>query len=492
MANYKTPTLSKSRFLAGEQCQLRLWYQCYNPHLAAEISPAQQAIFDTGHEVGRLATKLYPGGVLIEEDHLHHDQAVRSTLQAMANPDVKAIYEAAFFYDDTRVRVDILQRLDKGRWNLIEVKSSTSVKPEHLPDVAIQSYVLCGARIDIYRVQLLHINNQYVYDGDDLDLESLFTSSDVTEEAIALQNEIPGKISELNAMLTELSPPAIQPSRHCNKPYRCAFWEHCTRDTPEHWVMELPGISQKKLDELTALGVNAIEEIPVSFPLSAIQKRIRNCIVNSAFFVSAELEAELKSVEYPVHFIDFETVSPAIPRYAGTRPYQTTPFQWSDHILHGNGTTEHQEYLSDGGKDPREEFIRTLLDAVGKSGTIFIYTNYEKTIVTKLGEDFPELQNKLTALSSRFIDLHALIRNYYYHPDFHGSFSLKSVLPALVPEMNYESLAIQDGNHASSEYLRMINPATPAQEQKKIQKDLLTYCGHDTLAMVKMREKLIN
>jgi len=258
---------------------------------------------------------------------------------------------------------------------------------------------------------------------------------------------------------------------------------------PEHWVMELSEITQKKLDKLEALDVVTIEDIPDSFPLSLLQERIRNCVVNSEPFVSEELEAKLKNVKYPIHFIDFETVGLAIPRYTGTRPYQTIPFQWSDHILSENGIIEHREYLCDDDEDPREEFARTLLNTLGDSGTIFIYTGYEKTILEKLVEDFPKFRKELTLLYDRFKDLHALIKKYYYHPDFHGSFSLKSVLPALIPEMSYESLAIQDGNHASCEYLRMIDPATPADEKDKIRKDLLGYCSHDTLAMVKIREK---
>lgn len=160
-----TPMLSKSRFLAGRQCSLRLWHQCYNPDLASEVSPAQQAIFDTGHEVGKLATHLYTGGFPIKEDYLHRSKAVQATQAAMNHSEVPAIYEAAFLYGGVQIRVDILERLDDGRWNLIEVKSSTSVKEVHVPDVAIQYYVLQGSGLAIARAGILHLSNQYVYDG---------------------------------------------------------------------------------------------------------------------------------------------------------------------------------------------------------------------------------------------------------------------------------------------------------------------------------------
>jgi len=173
----KRPLLSKSRFITGQQCHLRLWYQCYEPELASKISEGQQAVFDSGHEVGELATRLHPGGVLIAEDHLHHAEAIESTLKAMKDPKNRAIYEGAFLYDGIRIRVDILERLENGKWNLIEVKSSTSVKDVHLPDVAVQLYVLRGAGLKIDNAFLMHVNNQYVYDGKELDLNSFFISS---------------------------------------------------------------------------------------------------------------------------------------------------------------------------------------------------------------------------------------------------------------------------------------------------------------------------
>jgi CRISPR/Cas system-associated exonuclease Cas4 (RecB family) len=483
--------LSKSKYVAGLQCHLRLWQKCYNPDLASEISPVQQAIFDTGHRVGELATQVYPGGVLIQEDHLHHNEAVKSTLAAMENPKIKAIYEAGFLYDHVRVRADILQRLKNGKWNLIEVKSSTSVKEVHYPDVAIQYYVLKGAGLAIDRVFLMHLNNQYVYDGKKLDLEGLFSSSDLTEEALEYQEEVPEILAELKGMLANSDPPAMIPSRNCNRPYGCDFYEYCTKDMPEHWVIQLSGIGQNKLDELEDMGFHDIGDIPDEFPLSAIQKRIRACVVNNEEYISRELRGELEDVEYPTHFLDFETLGLAIPRYTGTRPYQGIPFQWSDHILHKNGKLEHREYLCSEDRDPRKELTVKLLEALGKKGSIFMYTGFEKDVIKGLAKDLPKYSRQLLATLDRLVDLHKIIKNNYYHPEFHGSFSLKSVLPAIIPEMGYENLGIQEGQEASIEYMRMLDPSTPAGEKEKIRSDLLKYCGHDTLAMVKIREKFL-
>jgi predicted RecB family nuclease len=491
MSANKTPMLSKSRFLSGLQCYLCLWHSTYNPGLATDVSPVQQAIFDTGHKVGELATRLYPGGVLIEEKYFEHEKAVQTTIKAIQNPNIKSIYEAAFIYNEIRIRADILERADNGKWNLIEVKSSASVKEIHIPDVAIQYYVLQGSGLEVNRAYLLHINNQYVYDGNNLDLEGFFSSSDVTYDALSLQNEISVSINELKEMLNSSAPPLIQPSRHCKSPYTCKFLDYCTRNISEHRILELSGISQKKLDELETMGIEGIMDVPDSYPLTELQERIRECVVSNNEFISKGIEDELKNVEYPAHFLDFETVSPAIPRYAGTKPYQTIPFQWSDHILTENGILEHKEYLCNDDKDPREEFADTLLATLKKNGTVFIYTTYEKGIIEDLAVYFPQLRSNLLLIIDRFKDLCAIIKKHFYHPEFHGSFSLKSVLPAIVPDMDYGELVIQEGNQASLEYLQMIDPSISSDEKERIKKELLKYCGYDTLAMVKIRDELI-
>jgi hypothetical protein len=490
MNQTKTPMLSKSRFLAGLQCHLRLWHQCYNRELASEATPSQQAIFETGHEVGRLATRLYPGGVLIEEDHLHHVKAVEATLAALNNPEVKAIFEAAFVYDDVRIRVDILERLGNGSWNLIEVKSATSVKQVYLFDVAVQFGVLIGSGLNVSRAGILHLNNQYVYDGKQL-IDNLFVFSDLTEQVLDLQQEIPSMLAGLKEMLGAFDPPEILPSRHCSSPYVCEFRDHCTADMPEFWVMYLTGIREERLLELATLGVEDIRYIPKDFPLTQLQERIRSCIVNREEYVAPELVDELTKVEYPIHFLDFETVSPAIPCYPETRPYQAIPFQWSDHVLSAEGNLEHCSYLCREDKDPREDFITRLLETLGDGGTIFTYSNYEWRIVSELAAHLPEKGERLLAALERIKDLQALIKRYFYSPVLKGSFSLKSVLPALVPSMSYGNLAIQEGTQASLEYLRMLNPETAPVEKRKIEEALLTYCSHDTLAMVKVREALL-
>jgi predicted RecB family nuclease len=490
MSFRKIPMLSKSKFLAGLQCPLRLWHQCYNPELATPASPAQQALFDTGHQVGELATRLYPGGVLVETDPLRHEQAVRETSRAMEDALVKAIYEASFVHDDVRVKVDILAR-NKGEWNLVEVKSSTKVKDEYLPDVAVQYHVLKGAGTKVDRLFLLHLDNQYVYDGQELDLERLFTASDLTEQGHACQGDIQEKIVGFKRLLESDHPPIVAFSRHCKHPYPCEFRDHCSTGLPEHPVWELSGISQVKLNQLAATNIRDIRDIPSSFALSEMQERIISCVQSKEEYIDGNLKAELLNLDDPVHFLDFETLGPAIPRYAGTRPYQSIPFQWSDHILHEDGSMDHLAYLCPEDKDPREEFTSTLLDVLGDRGSICTYTNYEKGIIEEMARQFPAAQERLLKIMDRLVDLYAVIRKRYYHPDFHGSFSIKSVLPALLPDMGYDKLAVQEGQEAGVWYMKMIDPSTSTEERERIRMDLLAYCEQDTLAMVKIREELL-
>jgi predicted RecB family nuclease len=487
----KTPMLSKSRYLSGLQCPLRLWHQYYNPELATAISPAQQAIFETGQEVGKLATSLYPGGTLVEEDHLHHTAAEQATMAAVADPSVRAIFEAAFSHDGVRIRADILERLRNGGWNLIEVKSASSVKDVYLTDVAVQFYVIRGSGLTVSRAGILHLNNKYLYDGDQLQLERLYSFSDLTEEALLLQQEFPSKVAELREMLSKANPPQVLPSRHCMSPYECQFWKHCTAEMPEFWIMGLTGIREERLHDLAALGVEDIRDIPNHFPLTELQERIRTCVITREEYIAPELDDELTDVEYPIHFLDFETVSPAIPRYPKTRPYQVIPFQWSDHSLSENGELAHSSFLFKEDADPRQDFAATLLEALGDRGTIFTYSSYENRVVGELARHMPQHSDMLLATLDRFKDMQTLIKRYFYNHGFHGSFSLKSVLPALVPNMSYDGLVVQEGTHASQEYLRMIDPETLLEEKEEIEEVLLAYCNHDTLAMVKIREQLL-
>ena len=483
--------LSKSKFLAGGQCVLRLWYQSYRRDLATPFSPAQRDRLDEGTYTGKLATKRHPGGILISEDHFHHEVAVKSTQSAMNDEGIPAIFEAAFTEDDVRIRVDILERAPGGRWNLIEVKSSNKVKNEHYDDVAVQYHVLRSTGLDIDKAGLLHLNSEYVFDGNQLDLHHLFSFEDMSRQVRSRQDDVIHLLDQYKQVISSTEAPEILPARHCKTPFTCEFWDHCTSAMPENWVMHLYRISKDRLEQLYEAGILDISDVPADFPMSDIQERIRESVINQKEYIDPQLGEELNDVEYPLHFLDFEVFSPAIPRYAHSSPYQRLPFQWSDHMISSDGEMMHLEYLHTTDTDPREDFVQTLIRALGDRGTIFVYSQYEKSIIRSLADHFIHLRDSLDAVIDRLTDLAVIIRNNYYHPGFHGSFSIKNVLPVLVPEMSYLDLVIQEGEQATLEYQKMIDPKTPVSIKKSIYKNLLDYCKQDTLAMVRIREELL-
>ncbi|MCH8921475.1 MAG: DUF2779 domain-containing protein [Chloroflexi bacterium] len=486
MTRDKIPLLSKSRFGAGLQCHKRLFLECYSPKLADPIDPGQQAIFESGTAVGELARERFPGGRLIEEEYFRHDDALAATREVIADRSVPAIYEAAFTFDGIRVRVDILVRRRGGAFDLVEVKSSTGVHEQHIPDVAIQLYVVEGAGIGIRRAFLLHIDSDYVYEGGPYDVYRLFRLEDVTKEARAFaRRPMPVALAEMREALRQEDQPPIEIGRHCTRPYKCEFYEHCREGVPDHHIEQLPRASAGLLDELLEAGIRDIGDIPAEFPgLSALQQRVRDCVAAGQPYVDPELRAALQEVTYPLHFLDFETFNPALPIYPGTRPYQVIPFQWSLHVRDRAGDLSHHSFLADGDGDPREGFAASLLDAIGPEGTIIAYSSYEQTIIKQLAGDLPQYAERLLDLNTRFLDLLEVLRAYYYHPDFHGSYSIKAVLPALVPDAGYQDLGIQDGSQASLTFTQIIAPETGEDERKGLREALLAYCQRDTEAMV--------
>ena len=483
--------LSKTRYLSGLQCHLKLWYDCYERQLAGPTDAATQAIFDTGHAVGELATKRHPGGVLIDAEHYHYEQAAAQTKAAMADKRCPALFEAGFEHADLRVRVDILARGRGRTWDLVEVKSATKVKDTNVDDLAVQYWVLRNAGLELGRAGILTLNRDYVYAGGAYDVEHLFAFHELGDEVERKQSEVADNVRAVHAMLRASRPPHVEPGEHCSAPYECPYYAHCTRDLeqPDHPFGELPGLHANKRAALAELGAVTVHDVPADFPLNELQARVRLSVKSGQPFVSPALGAALAKPVYPIHHLDFETCMFALPRYKGTRPYQTLPFQWSNHIESARGEVRHEEYLCREDKDPRAEFAATLLASLADEGTICVYTTYEVRVIRELAEALPRLRARLLALEERVWDLCAAIRAHYYHPRFHGSFSLKQVLPVMVPRMSYDGLMVQDGEGASRAYVEAIESKDEAR-RRELWAALVEYCGQDTEAMVKLRGAL--
>jgi len=480
--------ISKSKFVAGCQCPKRLYFQVNHPDLAAEPGAASEAVMEQGREVGLLARQMFPGGVEVgSEGGL--DQALRTTRELVANGEVPAIYEATFEHGGVLVRVDILQRRRDGRWRLIEVKSSTDLKEDafHLEDVGIQYRVLSRGGIDVASACLAHINRGYVFQGGNIDVRQFFKVRNLTRRVEKLQHDLTFRLRAFFSVLNQPKPPDFPAGAQCKTPIVCEFYDQCNPPSPDDHVGYLPRIHASAVDELVEMGVESIHAIPNDFPLNARQRQAATCVQTGEPWFSAELGEVLSGLKYPLYFMDFETVNRAIPRFPGMRPYDQIPFQWSVHVLMRPGATpEHHEFLATDEADPRREFITSLCAALGKSGSIVVYSVFESQRLSELAAWLPEFAGRIKKIQRRLWDLLPVVRNHTYHPKFAGSYSIKNVLPALMPGMTYEGMEVADGTDAGLAWESLVRGNLDQAERDRITKALLEYCGQDTLALVKI------
>jgi len=477
--------LSKSQFIRGLQCNKSLWLYRHRPELRTEPDEALQALFDSGTDVGVLAQGLFPGGEEIIYDYEKFQENIVRTRELIESG-VKTIYEATFLHDDVLVMVDILHKKKKG-WEIYEVKASTKLKPVHENDVAVQYYVVSGSGLKVSRASLVHINNQYTRLGD-LDINALFTMVDLTELARGMQANVQEQLRSQKEMISGAEP-QIDIGPHCSDPYDCDFQEHCWQHVPEYSIFDINGLYDSKKFELYRSGVLSLDDIPSDYSLSKTQ-RIQ--VDGTKIINKANIKKFLKTITGTVGFLDFETFMEAVPLFDGQRPYQQIPFQYSLHVG-GNGSLDHFEFLGELGSDPRQELARRLIADAKDCDTILVYNQaFENRILRELAEFLPDLAGGLEDISSRIIDLMKPFQaKDYYVREMKGSYSIKSVLPALVPEMNYADLGISGGGMAMQAYSRLQALDDPATAEQ-IKKDLLKYCEMDTLAMVKILEKLQN
>ncbi len=477
--------------MSGSQCQLRLWYETHARDLAPEPDETLQGIFDTGHKVGELACKRFRGGHFIGHDHRHIRDALEETREVLASDSATALFEPAFRHQRVLVRVDILERLPAGGWGLIEVKSTTRLKDTFVLDAAIQLWVLRGSGLDVREAGVLTLNRECIYAGGEHDLNALFELHPVLEPATALLESIGAGVSEMQAMLSMPQAPDIHPGDHCFSPYTCPFYTHCTRDFEyaDHGIDELPWLSAARREQLEAADVSEIRDIPEEFALNRLQRIVRQAVLEGNGLVHGDLHEQMARIKSPVHYLDFETFAPAIPRFIGTRPYDAIPFLFSVHIERDGQSPEHIDYLHEGSDDPRPQLAERLIDALGQQGSICTYSGYERQVLRGLAAALPEKAAALGAIEARLFDLLPILRNNYYHPEFRGSFSIKNVLPAMAPASGYDDLSITDGQTAAVHYAQALDSADTA-ERRQTFEDLRAYCERDTLAMVELREAL--
>ena len=495
----KPPYLTKSRYVDGLRCEKKLWLG-WHQHLPYEEAPPF-SVLDTGNRIGRGAWVLFPGGVEVTEKPYEHEAAIARTRELMAG-DAPAIFEAAFEFENIRIRVDILERLDAG-WGLREVKSSTSASEEkgHVDDVALQLYVLKGAGVDVGSVELIHVNNEYRLDEDGIRWGEMLLRRDLTLEANERLAEVSGRVDEMFAILDRSDAPEVYATKAlCSKPWRCDYFDHCMATKPDDWVGLLYKIHPNRLAALRAQGIESILDIPSDFELPDKQAIALDCLASGEIWASDDLKQALKAFGPPAYYMDFETMAPGIPAYPGTRPYETVPCQFSVHYLDEDGVLSHAAFLADGEKHPGREFAEALIHAMDRTDIPVVVYNqgFELGVLDALRQMFPDLAEEIGTLMKNVVDLLPLVRDHVCHPGFitkrslnAGTYSIKNVLPALVPSMSYASLeGVAEGGEASRVLAALAHGVYEGREADDYRQQLLDYCEQDTLAMVEIQRAL--
>jgi predicted RecB family nuclease len=478
--------ISKTKLLRYLQCPRRLWLEQYSPELEDEDAYDQAAI-ETGRVVGDMARQVYGKGA----GHLvSHNRGLRSAvtetttlLEAGGND---PIFEATFDYDALTVQVDVLNR-SAGALEIIEVKSSTRVKDHFLSDCAAQAWTLKQLGVEPSSIKLALIDTAFEYRGDG-NYEGLFHQVDLTPDLAPLISAMPETVAETRATLESLDEPARDIGAHCTTPYACPFFAHCSPEQGEFPILGLGG-RKDTLYALMLAGFKDVRELTENQLANASQQRIWRQTVAGEAYLSPELKGIIDTLAYPRYFLDFETIAFAIPIWPETRPYQALPFQWSCHIDDGAGAIRHEEFLDLSGEPPMRQAAEALIEKLGTTGPIIVYTSYEKRVLNELGHRYPDLLPGLSALVDRLVDLHPLAKEHYYHPAMHGSWSIKAILPTIGANIDYANLVeVRDGEAAQSAYLEAIHEDTSADRREALRNALLAYCRLDTEAMVRLVE----
>lgn len=480
-----SPRLSKSKISSGLQCERRLWLETFNRE-AVEVTAEAQAAFDVGNEVGEIARQLFGPGVLIgHQDAL--DRAIAETQERIFARPRPTLFEAAFRYSDVLVRADVLKPV-RGGFDLIEVKSSTTVKDQYLNDCAIQAWVISRAGVPLRRIHVAHIDNTFVYQGDG-NYTGLLVTEDVTAAVHECMTQVPGWVKRFKQVLVGKEP-KITTGAHCGSPYQCPCFDYCRALEPAGppYPVEILPRPGKLLLALREEGYVDLCKVPVSKLKNARHLRVRAASISGKPFLDPQAGKEVGKLVYPRFYLDFETVNFAVPRWAGTRPYQQLPFQWSCHIEKADGSLEAKMFLDLSGQPPMRAFAESLLNVLTRRGPILVYNApFEVGRIKDLAKLFPDIAGRLEALLPRVVDLLPIAREHYYHPDMMGSWSIKKVIPTIAPELDYENLEnVASSGDAPLAYLEATHPETTEARRTELDAALRRYCANDTLAMVRL------
>jgi len=473
-----------------------MWLQIHRPELR-QPDPDAQARMDIGNEVGTLARSLLApadDGILFDAQQEGYAEVFERSLQALDAQ--RPLFEAGFQHAGVFALVDaLLPSPSTPGWRLVEVKSSASVKDYQRDDLAIQVFILRHAGVHLDEAALATIDSSWVYQGDG-DYQGLLKHTGLLSEALQREAEVQAWRDEAVQVSTSPEPPAIDMGERCTSPFSCPFLEHCkagsgqqqaaAEEAPIDW---LPGHFSAGLKAFVATQQpESMAQVPDHL-LSAMQQRVKAAtLTNTPWVDQAAIKQALSGLEWPLHFLDFEAVQFTIPRWAGTRPFQQIPFQYSLHTLERDGQLSHRDFLDLSGEDPRRRLAEQLVSDLGRrAGSVLAYNkSFEGMVLRALAAQFDDLAPALQAIDARLVDLLPITRASYYHPLQQGSWSIKRVLPTIPGQTGYGELeTVADGQAAVQAYLAAIALRdTDPQRLEHIRQALRTYCEKDTMAMV--------
>lgn len=484
-------TLSKSQFLTGTQCQKKLYFDFFNVDVLKNISEDQNNILEKGTQIGKLAQRLFPGGIDATNGiNSNYSEAIKITKE-LIEANHSTIYEASFTIPGGFVAIDILHKQKNELWG-IEVKSSSSIKDYHITDASFQYYIMTKAGFKPNKMFIAHVNSEYKKNGE-VDPNKFFILEDVTNHVINNQSSINTKYLELVNILGHNEEPIKDIGPHCSNPFSCKYEPHCWKKLPENNVFELYNPRGKDWD-LYNKGIYSIADIPEETQLSHRQLLQVNGVKHGQSAVDKEqIKSFLAPFKAPLYFFDFETINSIVPILDGTSSFEQVPFQYSLHISDLNGEiVKHKEFLADPRSfndsnliDPRLQLIMHLKEDFGDEGSIVAYNaSFEIGVLKRLANQFQEHKSFLESLIERFVDLLIPFKNgWYYLPKMGPSASIKYVLPSIDPDFSYKDLSINNGGQASELFLSMINGQLK-DETEIVRKNLLVYCERDTEGMV--------
>lgn len=479
------PLLSKSSFMHSLECPLFLWLKTFHPSLLPPVDPATQRVFDQGNEVDALAKGLYPDGVEIEG---FNQAGYENTKRVMATG-ARVLFQPTFVADGLTARGDILVKGKFDAWDIYEVKGSTQVKSEYYQDVAFQKICYTRAGIAIGRTNLVHINNKYVRKGA-IDVNEIFISEDITDDVNDILPEISKLIPEALDILTWGKELSVEHLLKCPDLGKCeyvGYWLNTLeKKALEAMLGELPPKTVAKMIEREVFDVSRLSKPFLrSIPWKTPAERWPRYIDTLA------IQEDLQQLRYPLFFFDYETIFPAIPPFDGCSPYQQIPFQFSLYKVAAVGAIPEQfDFLHDRFEDPRLSLIDALREAIGPSGSVISWNAaFEKGRNEEMAKAFPKHAEFLRGINKRTYDLMQIFRKkLYVDPGFSGSASLKKVMPALIPDLSYKNLAIQEGGEASASWEILTDPNLPEDRRHQLHHDMIEYCRLDVYGMVKILE----